>query len=301
MFGYCFNYPASESKLLYWLVTSLLLLSLFGCASGKAGKSSLLDTLRSLESTQSRHPAELENIDILALNENARRFIDSRVSGVRDPYERVRALRSAVFDADGLGFSLNNELTLTADETFEQVRGNCVALANFFVAAARHLGVDARFQELERNRQRGEQDIDSGEEGFRVIERHINVSGNIIWRGRRARYVLDYLAVPEEDFGQSTIISDQRAFAHYYNNIAIQHLQQGELETALQYLKKAILEDDRVDFVWSNLGVVYARRGDYEATEFAYQRALDLNTENPSARSNLRKLQKRQRIEPEQG
>lgn len=283
------------------LVIPLCLLTFSACTPQGVRKADLLDTLTSLESIQSRPPAELEDIDILALNENARRFIDSHVSGVRGPYDRVRALRSAVFDADGLGFSLNNELTLTADETFERAGGNCVALANFFVAAARHLGIDARFQELERDRGRGEQAIDSGEEGFRVIERHINVSGNIIWRGRRARYVLDYLAVPEEDFGLSTIISDQRAFAHYYNNLAVRYLQRGELETALQYLKKAILEDDRVDFVWSNLGVVYARRGDYEAAEFAYRRALDLNTENPSARRNLHKLQKRQGIEPEQG
>lgn len=287
-------YPATKNRSSVWLVISICLLTLSACTPPGVKKADLLDTLSSLERISSRDPAELADINILALNENARRFIESRVKGVRGSYEKVRALRAAVFDDDGLDFSLNNALTLTANETFREKSGNCVALANFFVAAARHLGIDARYQELEWNRKNEGKDVDNGEE-FRVIERHINVSGSIIWNRRQARYVLDYLAVPEEDFGRSKIIADRRAFAHYYNNLAVQHLQDENIETSLQYLKKAVLQDAGVDFVWSNLGVVYARRGDYEAAEFAYGRALALNPGNPSARRNLRGLHQRQK------
>lgn len=290
MFRKSITYPALKRDPLQRLTAVMFLLLLSACASESVRKADLLATLSSLERTPARDPVELGDIDILALSEDARRFIKRRVEGIREPYERVRAIRSAVFSDEGLGFLLDNELTLTASETFEQAGGNCVALANFFVAAVRHAGMNAQYQELERKIGRKDEDTDGEGRDFRVIERHINVSGSIIWNGRQARYVLDYLTVPEEDFGRSRVISDKRAFAHYYNNHAVGYLQNGDIEKAVQYLKKAILQAPDVDFVWSNLGVVYARRGDYEAAEFSYGKALDLNRENPSARRNLQEL-----------
>ena len=264
----------------------MVLLVLPGCMAANLRKETLLETLEALERTPAHDTVVLNAVDILALDTAARAFIDNRVDGIEDPYEKVRALRNAVFDDGGLDFALDDSLTLTANETFESGSGNCVALANFFVAAVRYLGIDAAFQEFERG-------MPTVNDDLRVVKRHINVSGKIIWQKKQARYVLDYLAVPEEDFRWARVIPDQRAFAHYYNNIAIQHLQAGEVETALQYLKHAIYNDANVDFVWSNMGVVYSRRGDFEAAEFSYQRALDLNSDNMSARRNLVSLNKK--------
>ncbi len=276
--------------LLRKLAVFVLLLLLAGCAQDAVRKASLLETLSGLERSPSLDPAALDDVDILALDAEAREFIDRRLAGIWKPYEKVRALRTAVFSPGGLGFALDNELTLTANETFERAGGNCVALANFFVAAARHAGINARYQELERRLDEEGQEIDDENVPFRVIERHINVSGHIIWRSRQARYVLDYLAVPEEDFGHSRFISDRRAFAHYYNNHAVRYLQENNIEKSLQYLKKAILMDADVDFVWSNLGVVYSRRGDYEAAGFAYRRSLEFNRNDRSVSRNLEVL-----------
>ena len=227
---------------------------------------------------------------------DARRFIDREVAGIRDPYQKLRALRRAVFARDGLNLHYDNELTLTAGETFTRARGNCLSLANFFVAAVRYLGMDANYQEVDR-RDEEKGDADADHEELRIIERHINVSGNITWGNMRARYVLDYIAVPKEDFARARVISDRRALAHYYNNLAARHLAAGEVESALQYLKKAVLTDPGVPFVWSNLGVAYTHRGDLKAAVFAYQRALALNQEEPSALHNLAALRARMRVE----
>ena len=255
-----------------YLLLAITLLLLTGCTTGTVTGSSPLARL-----------AALETPGILTLDADARHFIDSSVAGIRTPYERIRALRKAVFAPDGLHFDLDEDRTLSANQAFHQAGGNCVALANFFVAALRYLGIDAHFQET--GRQVGK---DAGD--LRVVARHINVSGTLIWHHRQARYVLDYLAVPDEDFKHATVISDRRAFAHYYNNIGARYLQRGDLETALQYLKLALQLDADTDFVWTNLGVVYTHRGNLEAAEFAYRQALALNRDNTSARNNLATL-----------
>jgi tetratricopeptide (TPR) repeat protein len=192
-----------------------------------------------------------------------------------------------VFDEEGLNYSVDSKLTLTAEEAFRLKEGNCVALANFFVAATRLLGVDAVFQEVDRETV---SDIDK----LRIVARHINVSGKLPWKGQEARYVLDYLTVPEEDFNSSRIISDQRAFAHYYNNLGAEFLQKNDLDNALLYLKKALSFDADTDFIWSNLGIVYLRRGEYEAAEFTFHKAMDLNRDNGPAERNMQYLRELQ-------
>lgn len=268
------------------LVAILLLLA--ACTSVQERRHELLQRLAGLERRPAPDPRALADDPILKLGPAATAFVENKVAGIREPYEKVRALRRAVFDPDGLDYDIDDDLTLTADESFRRASGNCVALANFFVAAVRHLGMDAGFQEVQRGVTREEDDL-------RVLARHINVSGEFDWRNRRVRYVLDYLSVPEQDLWHATHISDRRAFAHYYNNLAIRHLQNEDPDTAVQYLKKALLEDSGVDFVWSNLGVVYARRGDFEAADYAYRRALALNGDNAPARRNLQRLQEKRR------
>ncbi|MEJ2761710.1 MAG: tetratricopeptide repeat protein [Gammaproteobacteria bacterium] len=272
----------------------LMLPLLSACVHTSFREDAPLAAVEQLERAPTRDPADLKDADVLALGADARRFIDRQTAGIRDRYEKLRALRRAVFARDGLDFRFDNDLTLTAGETFVRARGNCLSLANFFVAAVRYLGMDATYQEVHR-RNAGTGGADSYG-GLHVIERHINVSGDITWGTRRARYVLDYIAVPEEDFARARIISDRRALAHYYNNLAIRHLAAGKVETALQYLKKAVLADPGVPFVWSNLGVAYTHRGDLKAAVFAYQRALALNRGQPSALHNLAALRARMQL-----
>lgn len=257
----------------FFLLTGIL----SGCAHHPGKHAEPLAAIENLEHAPSLDPRALDDVQVLALDQSAIHFIEYQVNGIGDPHEKLRALRKAIFDPAGLGFQYDSALTHTASETFETATGNCLSLANLFVAAIRHLGIDAEYQEIHRSSLRTEDDL-------RVVERHINVSGAL---SKRRRYVIDFLAVPEEDFVNAIVISDRRALAHYYNNLAIERLQQGEIEIALQYLKKAISEDADVDFVWSNLGVIYGRRGDLQAAEFAYQRALNLDERNGSALNNL--------------
>lgn len=271
-----------------WL-PALLVVLLSGCAGNvELRHEDPLDELSRLERAPVLDPASVDEVDALALDENAIRFIEARTAGIEDPYEKVRALRSAVFDDDGLGFVVDKSRTFTAQEAFEKRGGNCLSLANLFVAAARHLGIDAEFQVVQPRRPRP-----SG--SLSVVEQHINVSGELVWQGQSARYVLDYLAVPEVDFNEARIISDRRALAHYYNNLGMEQLSDGDLESALQYLKKAVLTDDELDFVWSNLGVVYRWRADRNAAVYAYQHARSLEGGSRLASKNLAVLLRRER------
>jgi len=281
------------------LCSLLALLLNAGCANSALRHHDLLDTLAGLEHTSSLDPHALRDTDVLALDSDARRFIDSRTRDIPDTYEKLRALRRAVFAQNGLNFHFDEDLTLGAEATFRHAGGNCLALANFFVAAVRYLGIDAVYQEVTRRVRRRE--VATGGDDIYMIEQHINVSGAIGRGWPPARYVLDYRAWPRQDFSAARIIPDRRALAHYYNNLAMQRLAAGHRETALQYLKKALLADPEVAFVWSNLGVVYARRGDPEAAEFAYERALALDRFQSSARSNLELLREKMRAGDDAG
>jgi tetratricopeptide (TPR) repeat protein len=257
------------------------------CKMADTRQTSLFGSLKNLEQKPAPEVASLKEADILGLSDATQDFIVNSVGGIEDPYEKVRALRRLVFDEEGLNYSVDSKLTLTAEEAFRLKEGNCVALANFFVAATRLLGVDAVFQEVDRETV---SDIDK----LRIVARHINVSGKLPWKGQEARYVLDYLTVPEEDFNSSRIISDQRAFAHYYNNLGAEFLQKNDLDNALLYLKKALSFDADTDFIWSNLGIVYLRRGEYEAAEFTFHKAMDLNRDNGPAERNMQYLRELQ-------
>jgi tetratricopeptide (TPR) repeat protein len=265
----------TESVRFYACIVLFALLS--NCAYSPDQHAKSLTVVESLEQTSSLDHKTLNDVNVLALDQRAVVFIERQVAGVTDPHEQLRALRKAIFDPNGLNFHYDSTVTQTAGETFDAATGNCLSLANFFVAAIRYLGIEAEYQEVRHYGLRTEDDL-------RVVERHINVSGRL---SARTRYVVDFLAVPEEDFAKAVVISDQRALAHYYNNLGIERLQNDDIEVALQYLKKAISVDSGVDFVWSNLGVIYSRRGDLLAAEFAYQRALALNRNNDSAMNNL--------------
>lgn len=267
----------------------LLFVFLAGCAGSLPQRHEHpLDELSRLERAPVLDPATLDDVDALALDAEALRFVEERFAGVDDPYEKVRMLRRIVFDDDGLDFTVDKSRTFTAQEAFDHAGGNCLSLANLFVAVARHLGLDAEFQVVEPRKPRV-----SG--SLSVVEQHINVSGALAREGETARYVLDYLAVPEVDFNEARVISDRRALAHYYNNIGMEQLSDGDLETALQYLKKAVLTDGEVDFIWSNLGVVYRWRGDRNAAVYAYRRALSLEGGSRLASRNLAVLLRRER------
>jgi tetratricopeptide (TPR) repeat protein len=82
---------------------------------------------------------------------------------------------------------------------------------------------------------------------------------------------------PEANPLSARPIPDHRAFAQYYNNIGSKHMAEGNNSEAFRYFIKAINIDPKLNFAWSNLGVVYSRNNQFAAAEAAYQQGLSVS------------------------
>jgi len=133
----------------------------------------------------------------------------------------------------------------------------------------------------------------------------INESGNIkILLNSINRWEYLFVPVPttylrhSQNMLSNRSITDRRAFAQYYNNIGSQHLVEDNTTDAFRYFVKAINVDPKLDFVWSNLGVIYSRNNQSAAAENAYLQALSVNRDidlnTMTVMSNLARLYARQ-------
>ncbi len=222
----------------------------------------------------------LPDTDVLALDPQMLVFLDRFVDARESDYTKLRQLLYAIMDEGSFGLEYDNH-TRTAAETFHQQRGNCLSFTNMFVAMARQLGIDARYQEV---------DIPPDwtvQGGAFVLNRHVNVLVDLGYTGKR---VVDFNI---DDFRTSydkREVHDRRAVAHYYNNMGVDRMLAGETVEALLYFRKAIENDHRFSPPWGNLGTLYRRNGRLAYAEGAYLKALDANRGDIVAMSNLAAL-----------
>ncbi|MBN1907848.1 MAG: tetratricopeptide repeat protein [Deltaproteobacteria bacterium] len=233
----------------------------------------------------------IPDVDILAINDEIKRFIDEKTGGIRDQERRLVKL------AEGLSKVVKYDTTSdlygvkTAQQTFDTGTGNCLSFSNLFVAAARYAGLPSRFLEVPTlpNWSR------DGETLF--FTKHIGASVDIRFiftQMIQLRMVDDkerlvtvedsvrYFFSPSDLTPENSrisaywneAISDSRAFAQYYNNIGSKHLAEGNPKDAYSYFIKAIKVDPGLSYAWSNLGVVYKRNNQLEAAEAAYLHGL---------------------------
>ena len=131
---------------------------------------------------------------------------------------------------------------------------------------------------------------------YYTIGRHINV---LVYLDVRKTIEVDFLYTTKardntarfnyKDFN-TNVIPDQRALAEYYNNLGGESLDSGDKLTALAYFEKATDTYSKVDFIWSNLGVLYKLSGKPQLAEKAYLNALKINRNNGSTLVNIHKL-----------
>ncbi|MHC4145948.1 MAG: transglutaminase domain-containing protein, partial [Planctomycetota bacterium] len=222
----------------------------------------------------------LPDTDVLALDPQMLVFLDRFVDARQSDYIKLRQLLYAIMDEGSLGLEYDNQ-TRTAAETFHLQRGNCLAFTNMFVAMARELGIDARYQEV---------DIPPDwtvQGGAFVLNRHVNV---LVKLGSAGEQVVDFNI---DDFRASydrRQVHDRRALAHYYNNMAVERMLAGEAVEALLYFRKAIENDHYFSPPWGNLGTLYRRNGHFAYAEAAFLQALDTNSGDLVAMSNLATL-----------
>ncbi|MEM7019965.1 MAG: tetratricopeptide repeat protein, partial [Pseudomonadota bacterium] len=284
------NLRSSIKRLLY----PLLLMSLYGCTSNTPilTPPPELPPYQLQNSLLSHAPtSDIERGEILALNVRMINFLHKHIDLSAEPEQRVQQLLAAIFAKDKIGLQYRSEPTKTAIGTFESSYGNCLSFANLFVAMARHLGIEANYQELIEEptwRRKGE---------VLWISHHINVVGKL---PKGQRYTIDfeaYLPYRRNQIAKARMIPDHRAFAYYYSNLGAEALARNESAQAFTWFKKAVAVDSSMALLWSNLGTIYSRNFQFEAAETAFKHALNLEPDSYSTMKNLAKLHLRQGLE----
>jgi tetratricopeptide (TPR) repeat protein len=176
-----------------------------------------------------------------------------------------------------LDFRYDEGLTLTAKEAFEARTGNCIGFANMMVVLARKVGVKAHYQEVFRRPEW------SSREDTLLLVKHINVVLEI----PGYTYMVDISGVKINPNMRQRIIKDNYAKAMYWNNLGAEALLVDDLPTAHAYMSKAIDTAPLITDAWVNMGVVLGRNEQLDDAAFALKYALELDTSEYSAMSNL--------------
>jgi Flp pilus assembly protein TadD len=223
--------------------------------------------------------AELAPTPRLLHVDDAMRAFARRYAGEASPArQRLLNLHRAVTGSATLGVEYDPAAQGSASEVFHTQAANCLAYANLFIALAREVGLDARYQW-----------VDVRPEWTRMGERvavrlHVNT---LVHLSRRERLMVDLDPMPARNMTDSREITDADAQALHHSNVAMDALFDDRLEHAWVQAIRALRLSPGMPHLWVNLGVIYRRAGQYAAAESAYNQALALDEYERSAMNNL--------------
>ncbi len=223
---------------------------------------------------------KVADVDVLAVSPAMEAFLQRYILKYSDRQTRLTLLIHSVTSNGVLGFDYDESLTLSSTETFDARAGNCIGFANMVIAMARRSGLKADYQEVYRRPEW------SSHEDTVLLIKHINV----IVSGRGYTYVVDASGIKIDPNIRRRIVRDNYAKALYLNNIGAEALLKGDLPTAYAYMSKAIDTEPLMTDPWVNLGVVFSRNSQFKEAETAFQRALQIDSSEYSAMSNLYEL-----------
>ena len=226
---------------------------------------------------------ELEPVELLAVNDDMRAFLEEHIPNrrVSEEYRSKLILRALL--KDGLQLNYNHTKTYTAEQTFYAREGNCLSFTNLYMALAREAGLIVSYQEV------AVPPAWSAKGDIHYFSLHMNV---LLELPRKAQ-IIDFDTQTEASKGKRKMVNDRTAAAHYYNNMAVHYLSINDLPTAFLHAHKAIELRPRTGYFWANLGTIMRRADDEAAAEEAYLAAIEISGE-PAAISNLARLYKKQ-------
>jgi tetratricopeptide (TPR) repeat protein len=227
--------------------------------------------------------ADIRADGILALDDEMRDYVASRVGSDPQARSRLRKLVGAMIDDGFLTLEYNPNLTHSAIETFHSRQGNCLSFSLLFAALAREADLDTTFQMV---------DIPpsfSSDGEIVLLNNHINVRVTGVRRDINfaGDYVVDFNTAEYNGNYDTREVDDNYAIALYFSNLGIESMQAGRRKDAFRYLKKGIATNPDIAGLWVNLGVLYSRQEHYDTAVQAYQQALSIQASNKSALVNL--------------
>ncbi|MCZ6642885.1 MAG: tetratricopeptide repeat protein [Gammaproteobacteria bacterium] len=226
---------------------------------------------------------EVADVDVLALDEPMKAFIEEHVGRTGNSVARFRRLLSKLESLGYFSATYDAGSTNSAIDTFHNRAGNCLSFTNLFVALGREAKLDTVYQIVDVP---ASWDANSG---YLIRFTHINVvvGGAPFNRPNSAQYTVDFNDVVPDSEHRRRKVSDGYAQGLFYGNLSVSELRDGEVRRSFAYLKKALeLAPDNAD-MWINLGAFFASQSAHEEAIQSYRLALDLKRSSKTAFSGL--------------
>lgn len=277
-----------------WVLLILAGLLMSACSATGAKRSLLEDNRVTADRLINESPLsspelqqDIAHVDILEMTPEMIAFIDSYTEGRTNRYARMKRLVHAIMGDDNFEL-IYDDTTRTAAETFKDQRGNCLSFTNLFIAMARYLELHASYQEVDIP-----PDWSLAGDSF-LFSQHVNVFLDI---GAGEVRIVDFNIYDFNVIYERRLISDERARAHYFSNIGVDHMLAGEAVLAYTNFRQAVIEDNTFSPAWINMGILHRREGYPDFAETAYRQALEIYQFDPLAISNLANLYEEEGLE----
>jgi len=220
-------------------------------------------------------------INLLELDQEIKDYLAAHIRPSDHSSQKIEKLQELLFNEAYLNIQYQDSANYSAIETFRVRQANCLSLVNLFVAMARHVGLDARYQTVQirpRWDLRGE---------LLILSEHINATGRV---NNGARYIVDFTPDLTLQHRTASVVSDDRARALYFNNLGVEKFIVREYEEALGYFKNALWIDPELAIAWNNTGALYNRLAMTVLAEYSYQRSFDIDKSSSTSINNLSRL-----------
>jgi tetratricopeptide (TPR) repeat protein len=203
---------------------------------------------------------------------------------------KLQALLSAIFrpvEEGGLGIVYDNSRTRTVTEVWEERKANCLSLTAFYVAACHAVGLEARYAEpLNTNRWRRVGSVIR-------YERHVVALSPM---PPMEDAVADFLPQLRRRMGGYlvTLMPESRFRALFYSNRAVEMLDEGQQDQALECAQLSVTVDPTSAVGWNIQGVVLKGMGRALEAEMAFRKAIALDPKDGTPVGNMEMLTRSQ-------
>ncbi|WP_428310252.1 tetratricopeptide repeat protein [Hydrocarboniphaga sp.] len=219
-------------------------------------------------------PALPDVASLFEISSEMRQFATDAIATAKNDPDKIRLLVDAMHSDTGLGLRYDASATLTPTEAFAQRRANCMTHTLLFIALARDIGIDARFNQVDIP------PIWDLRGNNLVLYKHINAR---VGASARIFHIVDLTPEEYDPNYHQWVVSDTEAAAQFFSNRAVDLQTQNQGREALHYQLRALQLAPQESFLWSNLGHLYLSIGNARAAEIAIQQALHLDPDSLSA------------------
>lgn len=162
--------------------------------------------------------------EIFALSDEMKSLVATEIRPERKPHKKAKKLLTHIFDSNNVGLAYQSHANLTATETFNNQRANCMSLTIMAFALAEASGLDATFQDV----QIPEYWVRNGE--YNLLTGHVNLkihnvknpSVQTVWGSKNLEIDFDPF-IRKKNFPKHKI-DKNTVTAMFYNNKGAQSL-----------------------------------------------------------------------------